>query len=81
MILKGSTRSAGGPAELADRIAADKLAYHLRRHFRRSQDVDVLHGVRMRSGAVDGRDGPPRAARPRSGGGAARSACRPSARR
>lgn len=50
MILKELDPFRGGPAELADRMAADKLAYHLRRHFRRSQDVDVLHGVRVRSG-------------------------------
>ena len=50
MILKELDPFRGGPAELADRIAADKLAYHLRRHFRRSHDVDVLHGVRVQAG-------------------------------
>lgn len=50
MILKELDPFRGGPAEVADRIAADKLAYHLRRHFRRSSEVDVLHGVRVQAG-------------------------------
>lgn len=50
MILKELDPFRGGPEELAGRIAADKLAYHLRRHYRRSHEVDVLNGVRVDAG-------------------------------
>ncbi len=36
--------------ELAARISADRMAYYLRRFFRRSDEVDVLNGLWVRSG-------------------------------
>ena len=36
--------------EIAARIAADRMAYHLRRYFGRSAEVDVLNHLRVRSG-------------------------------
>lgn len=39
-----------GEQELAARISADRMAYYLRRYFRRSAEVDVLNGLRLRSG-------------------------------
>lgn len=50
MVLKELDPFRGGPAQVAGRLAADRLAYHLRRHYRRSRDVDVLNGVRVDSG-------------------------------
>lgn len=50
MILKELDPFRGGPAEVAGRIAADKLAYQLRRHYRRSHEVDVLNGVKVHAG-------------------------------
>jgi len=35
--------------ELAARISADRLAYYLRRYFRRSAEVDVMNGLRLRA--------------------------------
>ena len=51
MILKELDPFRGNPAEVASRIEADKLAYYLRRYFRRSREVDVLNGVRVLSGS------------------------------
>lgn len=50
MILKELDPFGGNRAEMAARIEADKLAYYLRRYFRRSREVDVLNGVRVLSG-------------------------------
>jgi len=36
--------------EIAARIAQDRMAYHLRRYFGRSGEVDVLNHLRVRSG-------------------------------
>ncbi len=51
MILKELDPFDGNPDEVAARMEADKLAYYLRRYFRRSQTVDVLNGVRVVSGS------------------------------
>ncbi|MEO6625206.1 MAG: nuclease-related domain-containing protein [Burkholderiaceae bacterium] len=51
MVLKELDPFGGGPDELADRMEADKLAYYLRRHYRLSNSVDVLNGVRVLSGS------------------------------
>lgn len=40
----------GGERALAARVSADRMAYYLRRFFRRSTEVDVLNGLRLRSG-------------------------------
>lgn len=51
MILKELDPFLGGSEEeLAIRIAADRMAYYLRRFYRRSNEVDLLHGLRVRSG-------------------------------
>lgn len=36
--------------EIAGRIAQDRMAYHLRRYFGRSGEIDVLNQLRVRSG-------------------------------
>ncbi len=36
--------------EIAARIAQDRMAYHLRRYFGKSEEVDVLNHLRVRSG-------------------------------
>jgi hypothetical protein len=38
--------------EIAARIAQDRMAYHLRRFFGKSQDVDVLNYLRVGSGSL-----------------------------
>ena len=51
MILKELDPFRGGDERaLAERIPADRMAYYLRRFFRRSTEVDVLNGLRVRSG-------------------------------
>lgn len=51
MILKELDPFLGGsPHALAARIAADRMAYYLRRYYRHSVEVDVLNGLRVRSG-------------------------------
>lgn len=51
MILKELDSFLGGDDHaLALRISADRVAYHLRRFYRRSHEVDVLNGLRIRSG-------------------------------
>ncbi len=51
MILKELDPFRGGDERaLAARILADRMAYYLRRYFRRSTEVDVLNDVRLRSG-------------------------------
>ena len=50
MILKELDPFLGGPEDLDARISADRMAYYLRRYFRRSTTIDVLNGLRIRSG-------------------------------
>lgn len=51
MILKELDPFHGGDEQaFAARISADRMAYYLRRYFRRSEAVDVLNGLRIRSG-------------------------------
>ncbi len=51
MILKELDPFHGGDDRaLAARISADRMAYYLRRFYRRSAQVDVLNGLRVRSG-------------------------------
>ena len=51
MILKELDPFHGGDEQaFAARISADRMAYYLRRYFRRSSTVDVLNGLRIRSG-------------------------------
>lgn len=51
MILKELDPFHGGDEQaFAARISADRMAYYLRRYFRRSDTVDVLNGLRIRSG-------------------------------
>lgn len=40
----------GGQDQLAERISADRVAYCLRRFFRRHSGIDVLNGLRVLSG-------------------------------
>ncbi len=50
MILKELDPFLGGSQdEIAHRIAQDRMAYHLRRYFGRSGEVDVLNYLRVRS--------------------------------
>lgn len=50
MILKELDPFHGGDEQaFATRISADRMAYYLRRYFRRSTTVDVLNGLRIRS--------------------------------
>lgn len=51
MILKELDPFDGSPGEVSARMESDKLAYYLRRYFRRSTSVDVLNGVRVLSGS------------------------------
>ena len=50
MILKELDPFHGRPEDVPARIAADRMAYYLRRFYRRSAEVDVLNGLRLRSG-------------------------------
>lgn len=50
MILKELDPFLGGPQELAARISADRVAYYLRRFYRRSAEVDVVNDLWVRSG-------------------------------
>ena len=51
MILKDLDPFHGGDDRvLAARISADRMAYYLRRFYRRSTEVDVLNGLRLRIG-------------------------------
>lgn len=51
MILKELDPFDGRSQEDLDaRIPADRVVYHLRRHFRHSTEVDVLHELRLRCG-------------------------------
>jgi hypothetical protein len=53
MILKELDPFHGGDDRaFAARISADRMAYYLRRHYRRSQEVDVINGLRIRSGGT-----------------------------
>lgn len=50
MILKELDPFHGTEADVAARLQADRMAYYLRRHFRRSTEVDVLNQLRLPSG-------------------------------
>jgi hypothetical protein len=50
MIFKELDPFRGGEADVAARLVADRMAYYLRRYFRRSQEVDVLNDLRIPSG-------------------------------
>ncbi len=53
MILKELDPFLGGSQdEIAHRIAQDRMAYHLRRFFGKSNEVDVLNYLRVSSGTV-----------------------------
>lgn len=53
MILKELDPFLGGSQdEIAHRIAQDRMAYHLRRFFGKSDEVDVLNYLRVSSGTV-----------------------------
>lgn len=53
MILKELDPFHGGDEQaFAARISADRMAYYLRRYYRRSTSVDVLNGLRIRSGGT-----------------------------
>ena len=53
MILKELDPFHGGDEQaFAARISADRMAYYLRRYYRRSGTVDVLNGLRIRSGGT-----------------------------
>lgn len=53
MILKELDPFHGGDDRaFAARISADRMAYYLRRHYRRSLEVDVINGLRIRSGGT-----------------------------
>lgn len=53
MILKELDPFLGGSQdEIAHRIAQDRMAYHLRRYFGKSSEVDVLNYLRVSSGSV-----------------------------
>jgi len=49
MILKELDPFRGGEADVPARLVADRMVYYLRRHYRRSRDVDVLHDLRVPS--------------------------------
>lgn len=51
MILKELDPFLGGPDDVAARISADRMAYYLRRFYRRSQDVDIVNDLTVRSGS------------------------------
>lgn len=50
MILKELDPFHGRPEDVPARIAADRMAYYLRRFYRRSAEVDVLNGLCLRAG-------------------------------
>ena len=50
MILKELDPFLGDPQALAARISADRMAYYLRRFYRRSDVVDVINDLSVRSG-------------------------------
>ncbi len=52
MILKELDPFRGSEADVAARLQADRMAYYLRRHFRRSTEVDVLNELQVLSGNV-----------------------------
>jgi hypothetical protein len=52
MILKELDLFRGSEADVAARLQADRMAYCLRRHFKRSAEVDVLNELRVPSGHV-----------------------------
>lgn len=52
MILKELDPFRGSEADVAARLQADRMAYYLRRHYKRSPEVDVLNELRVPSGHV-----------------------------
>lgn len=52
MILKELDPFQGSEADVEARLQADRMAYYLRRHFRRSTEVDVINELRVPSGHV-----------------------------
>ena len=50
MILKELDPFPGGPQALAAQISADRMAYYLRRFYRRSDVIDVINDLSVRSG-------------------------------
>ncbi|MEO8857640.1 MAG: NERD domain-containing protein [Burkholderiaceae bacterium] len=50
MILKELDPFLGGPEDLDARISADRMAYYLRRFYRRSTDVDVINELSVSFG-------------------------------
>ena len=50
MIFKELDPFRGNPCDVDARLEADKLAYYLRRFYRRSHAVDVLNGLHVQSG-------------------------------
>ena len=50
MILKELDPFCGGEADVPARLQADRMAYYLRRYFRRSTEVDVLNDLCVPSG-------------------------------
>ncbi|MBL8338656.1 MAG: NERD domain-containing protein [Rhodoferax sp.] len=50
MILKELDPFRGSEADVAARLQADRMAYFLRRHYRRNSEVDVLNDLRIPSG-------------------------------
>lgn len=50
MVLKELDAFLGGPDDLDARISADRMAYYLRRFYRRSTEVDVINDLSVSSG-------------------------------
>ena len=50
MIFKELDPFRGGEADVAARLVADRMAYYLRRYYRRSHEVDVLNELRVSAG-------------------------------
>ncbi len=50
MIFKELDHFRGNESDVAGRLVADRMAYYLRRYYRRSTDVDVLNNLRVLSG-------------------------------
>ena len=50
MIFKDLDPFRGGEADVAARLVADRMAYYLRRYYRRSHEVDVLNELRVSAG-------------------------------
>lgn len=53
MIFKELDPFRGGEADVAARLVADRMAYYLRRYYRRSHEVDVLNELRVSAGDAE----------------------------